>query len=144
MTTVLTIGRLAQTVGVNIQTIRYYERRRLLTPNKRRPSGYRLYDHEARRRLQFIKNAKALGFTLQEIGDLLDLRVSDKATPAACDTKHKPNLTRSRVRFKTSRLWLARCRAWSGPVVPLSRPRAARYSAAWSNTKANTAEGGDV
>lgn len=79
MTTELTIGQLAKTVGVNIETIRYYERRHLLSPTSRLPSGYRLYNREAQRRLQFIKNAQALGFTLHEIEELLDLRVSLKA-----------------------------------------------------------------
>ncbi len=79
MTTELTIGQLAKYVGVNIETIRYYERRSLLDPTSRLPSGYRLYNSEAQRRLRFIKNAQALGFTLHEIEELLGLRVSSKA-----------------------------------------------------------------
>ncbi len=79
MTTELKIGQLAKDVGVNIETIRYYERRNLLGPTSRLPSGYRLYNREAQRRLQFIKNAQALGFTLHEIEELLDLQVSSKA-----------------------------------------------------------------
>lgn len=75
----LTIGKLAKEVGVNIQTVRYYERRRLLNPAARRPSGYRLFGDEALRRLRFIKNAQALGFTLREIAELLNLRVSSIA-----------------------------------------------------------------
>jgi MerR family transcriptional regulator, copper efflux regulator len=76
MASALTIGKLAKAVGVNIQTVRYYERRRLLNPTDRRPSGYRLYGDEALRRLHFIKNAQTLGFTLHEIAELLNLRVS--------------------------------------------------------------------
>lgn len=79
MTTELTIGKLAKSVGVNIQTVRYYERRRLLSPRARKPSGYRLYGEEARRRLRFIRNAQMLGFTLHEIAELLNLRVSSVA-----------------------------------------------------------------
>jgi MerR family mercuric resistance operon transcriptional regulator/MerR family gold-responsive transcriptional activator of gol and ges genes len=79
MTTEVKIGQLAKQAGVNIETIRYYERRHLLGPTSRLPSGYRLYNHEAQRRLQFIKNAQALGFTLHEIEELLDLQVSSKA-----------------------------------------------------------------
>jgi MerR family mercuric resistance operon transcriptional regulator/MerR family gold-responsive transcriptional activator of gol and ges genes len=79
MTTQLTIGQLAKDAGVNIETIRYYERRHLLAPTSRLPSGYRLYNREAQRRLRFIKNAQVLGFTLHEIEELLDLRVSSKA-----------------------------------------------------------------
>jgi MerR family mercuric resistance operon transcriptional regulator/MerR family gold-responsive transcriptional activator of gol and ges genes len=79
MASAVTIGRLAKVVGVNIQTVRYYERLKLLTPTARRPSGYRVYGDEAIRRLCFIKNAQALGFTLREIVELLNLRVSSKS-----------------------------------------------------------------
>jgi MerR family mercuric resistance operon transcriptional regulator/MerR family gold-responsive transcriptional activator of gol and ges genes len=72
----LTIGRLAKAAGVNVQTVRYYERRKLLPPTSRMPSGYRLYSDDALRRLRFIRNAQALGFTLWEIAELLNLRVS--------------------------------------------------------------------
>jgi len=72
----VTIGKLAKEVGVNIQTVRYYERRRLLSPTARKPSGYRLYGDDALKRLRFIRNAQSLGFTLKEIAELLDLRVS--------------------------------------------------------------------
>jgi MerR family mercuric resistance operon transcriptional regulator/MerR family gold-responsive transcriptional activator of gol and ges genes len=75
MTPGVTIGRVAKAVGVNIQTIRYYERLNLLKPTGRRPSGYRLYGDDEVRRLRFIKNAQALGFTLREIIELLNLRV---------------------------------------------------------------------
>jgi MerR family mercuric resistance operon transcriptional regulator/MerR family gold-responsive transcriptional activator of gol and ges genes len=79
MTFGLTIGQLAKSVGVNVQTVRYYERRRLLIPSDRKPSGYRLYGDEAIRRLRFIKNAQALGFTLREIAELLNLRITSAA-----------------------------------------------------------------
>ena len=71
----LTIGTLAKAVGINVQTVRYYERRGLLTPIDRRSSGYRLYGVGEERRLRFIRNAQALGFTLNEIAELLNLRV---------------------------------------------------------------------
>jgi MerR family mercuric resistance operon transcriptional regulator/MerR family gold-responsive transcriptional activator of gol and ges genes len=76
MTSAMTIGKLAKAGGVNIQTIRYYERRNVLRPKAKRPSGYLLYDDEALRQLHFIKNAQLLGFTLHEIGELLHLRVN--------------------------------------------------------------------
>lgn len=79
MTTELKIGQLAKQVGVNIETIRYYERLKLLCPTSRLPSGYRLYDTDSQRRLRFIKNAQALGFTLHEVEELLDLRAGSKA-----------------------------------------------------------------
>jgi len=75
----LTIGQLAKAGGVNIQTVRFYERLHLLAPTARTPSGYRVYGEEAVRRLSFIKNAQALGFTLREILELLNLRVSSTA-----------------------------------------------------------------
>ena len=76
MTAGWTIGQLAKTVGVNIQTVRYYERLKLLSPSVRRPSGYRVYGENEERRLRFIRNAQSLGFTLHEIEELLNLRVS--------------------------------------------------------------------
>ncbi len=75
----LTIGQFAKSTGVSVQTVRYYERRHLLSPVARSSSGYRLYGAVEQRTLRFIKNAKALGFTLREIGELLNLRVNDRA-----------------------------------------------------------------
>ena len=69
------IGQLARKAGVNIQTIRYYERRGLLAPAARRESGYREFAPGDVERLRFIKRAQALGFTLEEIAELLDLRI---------------------------------------------------------------------
>lgn len=69
----MTIGRLAKHVGVNIDTIRYYERNGLLPEPVRRASGYREYEAADVSRLRFILRAKQLGFTLAEIGELLSL-----------------------------------------------------------------------
>ena len=74
----LTIGRVAKRAGVNIQTIRYYERRGLVFPDGHRDSGYRLYGEEAVRKLRFIRNAQDLGFPLDEIAKLLRLRIGRK------------------------------------------------------------------
>ena len=71
--TSLTIGRIAQSAGVAIDTIRFYEREGLLPEPRRRPSGYREYDQSAVSRLRFIRRAKDLGFTLEEIRELLAL-----------------------------------------------------------------------
>jgi MerR family copper efflux transcriptional regulator len=68
---VLTIGQLAREAGVNIQTVRYYERRRLLREPPRTGSGYRQYSVSDLWRLQFIGRAKQLGFTLAEIATLV-------------------------------------------------------------------------
>ncbi|MHB1328585.1 MAG: heavy metal-responsive transcriptional regulator [Gemmatimonadales bacterium] len=75
-----TIGTLARQAGVHVQTLRYYETRGLLEPSQRRASGYREYGPEALRRLQFIRRAQSLGFTLAEIRDLLALRRSPDTT----------------------------------------------------------------
>ena len=80
----LTIGRIAQQADVGIDTIRFYERRGLLPAPKRSASGYRLYSTDTIRRLDFIRKAKALGFTLEEIISLLGLQDS---TGAKADVK---------------------------------------------------------
>jgi MerR family copper efflux transcriptional regulator len=72
-TAALTIGRIAQSAGVAIDTIRFYEREGLLPEPRRRPSGYREYDQATVSRLRFIRRAKDLGFTLDEIRELLAL-----------------------------------------------------------------------
>ena len=69
----MTIGRLAKHAGVNIDTIRYYERNGLLPAPSRRVSGYREYGAADIARLRFIRRAKELGFALREIGELLSL-----------------------------------------------------------------------
>jgi MerR family copper efflux transcriptional regulator len=67
------IGQLAQLAGVAVDTLRYYERNDLLAPEARMASGYRRYGETELRRLRFIRRAKALGFSLDEIRDLLAL-----------------------------------------------------------------------
>jgi MerR family copper efflux transcriptional regulator len=74
------IGELAEQAGVNVQTVRYYERRGLLPEPDRKASGYRIYDESDALRLGFILRAKALGFTLSEIEELLDLHVDPRRT----------------------------------------------------------------
>ena len=70
----LRIGELAAELGLNPKTIRYYEEIGLLPAPRRSPAGYRLYDDADRERLRFIGKAKAIGFTLEEIGEILALR----------------------------------------------------------------------
>jgi MerR family copper efflux transcriptional regulator len=70
------IGEAARRAGVNVQTLRYYERRGLLRPARRAPSGYREYGPDALRVVRFIKRAQGLGFTLAEVAELLRLRAS--------------------------------------------------------------------
>ncbi|WP_433726643.1 MerR family transcriptional regulator [Nocardia sp. CA-129566] len=64
---------LATRAGVSVQTLRYYERRGLLAPPPRLPSGYRAYPADAVAAVRFVKRAQQHGFTLEEIGELLDL-----------------------------------------------------------------------
>ncbi len=67
------IGEVAAKAAVSIQTLRYYERRGLLPAPERRTSGYRVYSDQALQRVRFIRRAQDLGFTLDEIADLLSL-----------------------------------------------------------------------
>ncbi|EBO5316982.1 Hg(II)-responsive transcriptional regulator [Ralstonia insidiosa] len=73
MGTELTIGKLADAAGVNIETIRYYQRRGLLGEPPKPPGGHRRYAPEQAKRVRFIKRGQALGFTLDEVAALLTL-----------------------------------------------------------------------
>jgi MerR family mercuric resistance operon transcriptional regulator len=81
----LTIGKLAETSGLSSDTIRFYEKRKLIQPVSRNESGYRLYDSTVRERLEFIIRAKEVGFTLDEIHQLLLLR--DDPTGSCAEVK---------------------------------------------------------
>ncbi len=70
-----TIGKLAKKANVNLETIRYYERRGLLLEPPRNKSGHRQYSLEEVKRTEFIKRCQALGFSLKEISELLLLKV---------------------------------------------------------------------
>ncbi len=71
-----TIGQIARSSGISIETIRFYEQERLLPKTPRTAAGYRLYDQHAVNRLRFISRAKTLGFTLTEIREILNLQDS--------------------------------------------------------------------
>ncbi len=71
----LSIGQLARQAGVGVDTVRYYERRGLLPTADRLANGYRIYSADSARRLGFVRHAQELGFTLEEIRELLALRV---------------------------------------------------------------------
>ncbi len=88
----LTISQVASAAEVNVQTVRYYERRGLFPTPRRTPSGYRQYAADAVARLRFIKHAQELGFSLKEIQELLGLRVRHAA---ACDTVERK--TRAKI-----------------------------------------------
>jgi MerR family mercuric resistance operon transcriptional regulator len=72
-----TIGGLAKAAGVGVETVRYYQRRGLLTEPARPPGEIRRYGDEDVKRLRFIRSAQAAGFTLNEIKELIDLDTSD-------------------------------------------------------------------
>lgn len=97
MTTELTIGRLADEAGVNVETIRYYQRRGLMAEPGKPMSGHRRYASDAIKRVRFIKRAQVLGFTLDEVGSLLEL---DEAR-ACADTRelaaHKLHLIEEKL-----------------------------------------------
>ncbi|SEB46983.1 DNA-binding transcriptional regulator, MerR family [Amycolatopsis tolypomycina] len=76
-------SEVARRAGVNVQTLRYYERRGLVAQPPRSSSGYRAYPSTAVRTIRFIKRAQSLGFTLDEIEELLELAVGG---PEGCDT----------------------------------------------------------
>ena len=80
--TAMKIGEIAKRSGIGIETIRYYEREGLLVEPERRPSGYRQYDGSTVERLEYIRRAKDLGFTLAEIRELLELSFT---AHAGCD-----------------------------------------------------------
>src|SRR5687768_7323037 len=75
----LTIGEVAEQAKVHIETLRYYERQGLVARPPRSLSNYRLYPQDAVRRVQFIKRAQELGFSLKGIKELLSLRAAPEA-----------------------------------------------------------------
>lgn len=77
------IGQIAKASGVRIDTLRYYEKEGLIKPASRTESGYREYDANAVEQMRFILKAKALGFSLQEIRELLSLRLDRENRPCS-------------------------------------------------------------
>jgi DNA-binding transcriptional MerR regulator len=103
-----TIGQLADRAGVNLETVRYYERKGLLAEPPRTGAGYRQYGPDALARLEFIARAKRLGFTLAEIAGLLGehdaggtadgvLRVARQKIRALDEQQRELAATRSRL-----------------------------------------------
>jgi DNA-binding transcriptional MerR regulator len=76
----LLIGRLAKLSGVRSDTVRFYERSRLLPKPSRTASGYRVYNDDALRQVRFIRKAQSLGFSLDEIRRIMSLRGQGKET----------------------------------------------------------------
>ncbi|MBD3335931.1 MAG: MerR family transcriptional regulator [Candidatus Eisenbacteria bacterium] len=89
----LTIGEVARMAGVNVQTVRYYERRHLVPHPPRRSSGYRAYPLDTVLRIRAIKRAQDLGFSLEEVRSLLSLD-----QPSACADRESKILAGEAIR----------------------------------------------
>jgi MerR family mercuric resistance operon transcriptional regulator len=118
-----TIGQVAKQAKVNIETLRYYERRGLIPRPHRTVSNYRLYSSENLRRVKFIKQAQGLGFSLKEIKKLLALRATPRARCADIRTyaAHKIEDIEGKIRSlarmrKTLEKLIAEC-SGDGPVT---------------------------
>jgi len=96
-------GELAAQAGVGVQTLHYYERLKLLPKAERSAANYRLYSREALRRVQFIKKAQAVGFTLEEIKEIFQ---SQKQGASRC--RHVAELGEKRLRELDAELQLLR------------------------------------
>lgn len=79
----MTAGELARRAKVNVETLRYYERRGILGRPRRSRAGWRRYDSSSLRTVLFVKRAQGLGFSLDEIADLLALKASSSAGACA-------------------------------------------------------------
>lgn len=94
------IGQLAKRAGVNVETIRFYERKGLITQPSRHTGGYRQYPHEAIVKIRFIKRAKELGFSLTEIAELLSLQANPRATCADVKLRAESKISTIHERMK--------------------------------------------
>ncbi len=94
----VTIGGLARAAGVNVETVRYYQRIQLMPVPRKAPGGIRRYAAAELARLQFIKTAQGLGFTLEEIADLVKLDDGTHCTEAHAIAAHKLDAVRARLR----------------------------------------------
>jgi DNA-binding transcriptional MerR regulator len=95
----LTIGKLAKLTGITPDTLRYYEKMKLIKASSRSRAGYRLYNPEIASVIGFIKGAKALDFTLVEIRKLLALNSSDQATCAQIIDKTELKIAEAETRI---------------------------------------------
>lgn len=91
--TPVTIGGLARRAAVNVETIRFYERKGLIAQPRRPLSGYRRYDAQTADRIRFIQQAQELGFTLNEIKQLLSLRIDTSTSCAEVKAKSEEKIT---------------------------------------------------
>lgn len=97
------IGELATATGVDIETIRYYERQGLLQASERQPNGYRAYGKAQLERLAFIRHCRALDISLAEIRRLIEFIEHPRRTCSNVDRLIDEHLARVRVRLKSMR-----------------------------------------
>ncbi|MGB0893066.1 MAG: Zn(2+)-responsive transcriptional regulator [Parashewanella sp.] len=97
------IGELATLFGVNTDTLRYYEKHGLLVPSQRTESGYRMYSEQDSVLLKFILRCKHVGFTLNEIQELLSIEL-DKSNWACADVKSKVDAKLVKINAKIAEL----------------------------------------
>lgn len=97
------IGELAALCDIKADTLRFYEKHGLLSPSSRSEAGYRLYTKDDAARLRFILRAKAVGFTLNEIAELLSIEL-DKANWACADVKGLVDNKLAQVKMKLAEL----------------------------------------
>lgn len=105
------IGELSRATGTNVETIRYYEKIRLLPEPARTDSGYRSYADAHRDRLRFIRHSRDLGFTIEEIRSLLDLSDHPDRDCTEADviaTRHLDQVERKIAQLETLRSELSR------------------------------------
>jgi MerR family mercuric resistance operon transcriptional regulator len=93
----MTIGQLAAAAGVNVETVRYYQRRELLGVPKREPGSIARYTDSALTRLRFIKRAQSLGFSLEDVQALLSLEDGQACSSARALGEHKLAEVRERI-----------------------------------------------
>jgi MerR family copper efflux transcriptional regulator len=99
----LSIGELARRAGVNVQTVRFYEREGLLPRPPRTASGYRAFPGDAVGRVRFIRRAKGLGFSLREISDLLHVRTHPETACADARRRADAKIADIDARIRTLR-----------------------------------------
>jgi MerR family mercuric resistance operon transcriptional regulator len=135
------IGELASKAGVNIQTIRFYERRKLLPDPARTASGYRSYEQADLEKVQFIKWSQRLGFTLREVRQLLQLHSAVANLPSSHLSRNSEELqdiihmAEEKLASIDEKLGLLKTmgeqltttirklQGQTGPVCPASKPR---------------------
>lgn len=93
----LTIGKVAAAAAVNVETIRFYQRRGLLTEPPKSQGGFRYYDDATIARVRFVKRAQALGFSLEEVMGLLALEQSSACGPTHDAAVRKLHLVEERI-----------------------------------------------